>query len=182
MARVLAVRRKMSDLYDQVTSEQDLFRKIAGKIPGFSGYIERENRRAADKLLRESIADNYEQVWKRVGQLQRELAEGQELEYLDNLETAATKLRTFIDKVRTAAYGNTGFFDAKKINSEELKRLYEFDLALVDKATEISAALDAVQAAIGSEDLLTPIKTLVDLTRDLVSTFDRRSEVIIAQS
>src|SRR3989304_7915867 len=104
MARVLAARRDMSDLYDQVTSEQDLFRKIAGKIPGFSGYIERENRRAADKLLRESIADNYEQVWKRVGEIQRELAESQELEYLDNLETAGTKMRTFIHKIPNPAH------------------------------------------------------------------------------
>ena len=172
----------MSDLYDQVSSEQDLFRRIAGKIPGFSGYIERENRRAADKLLRESIADKYEQVWKRVGQIQKDLAAGQELEYLDDLEGAATKLRTFIDKVRTAAYGEAGFFDAKKIKSDELKRLYELDLALVEKADEISKALDAVQAAMGTDDLSTPITNLVNLTRELVSTFDQRSEVITAQS
>ena len=172
----------MSDLYDQVTSEQDLLRKIAGKIPGFSGYIERENRRAADKLLRESIANRYEQVWKRVGIVQKDLAAGGELEYLDDLEGAATKLRTFIDKVRTAAYGEAGFFDAKKIKSDELKRLYEFDLALVEKADEISKAVDAVQAAVGSEDLSTPITNLVNLTRELVSTFDQRNEVITAQS
>lgn len=172
----------MSDLYDQVSSEQDLFRRIVGKIPGFSGYIERENRRAADKLLRESIADKYEQVWKRVGMIQKDLAAGQELEYLDDLEGAATKLRTFVDKVRTAAYGEAGFFDAKKIKSDEVKRLYEFDLALVEKADEISKALDAVQAAMGTDDLSTPITNLVNLTRELVSTFDQRSEVITAQS
>ncbi|MEX1248595.1 MAG: hypothetical protein WEA61_08935 [Anaerolineales bacterium] len=172
----------MSDLYEQVQSEQDLFRRIAGKIPGFSGYIERENRRAADKLLRESIAAKYEQIWKRVGTLQKDLASAQELEYLDDLEGAATKLRTFIDKVRTAAYGNAGFFDAKKIKSDELKRLYEFDLALVDRADEISAAVDAVQAAVGTEGMSAPVANLVNLSRDLVSTFDNRSEVIFAQS
>src|SRR3972149_6106814 len=165
----------MSDLYDQFTCEQDIFRRIAGKIPGFSGYVERETRRAADKLLREAIADKYEQVWKRVGQVQKDLASGPGLENLDDLEGAGTKLRTFIDKVRTAAYGEAGFFDAKKIKSDELLRLYQFDLALVEKADEISKALDAVQAAVGSDDLATPITTLVNLTRDLVSTFDRRS-------
>jgi hypothetical protein len=170
----------MSDLLDQVNSEQDIFRRIAGKIPGFSGYIDRENRRAADKLLREAIADKYEQVWKRVGQVQKDLASGMELEYLDDLESAATTLRTFIDKVRTAAYGEAGFFDAKKIKSDELQRLYEFDLALVDKVDEISTAIDAVQAAIGTDDLSTPITALVNLTRELVSTFDHRSEVITA--
>lgn len=172
----------MSDLYEQVSSDQDIFRKIAGKIPGFSGYIERENRRAADKLLRESIADKYEQIWKRVGNLQKDLASSGELEYLDDLEGAATKLRTFIDKVRTAAYGNAGFFDAVKIKSDELKRLYEFDLALVEKADQISVAVDAVQASVGTDDMATPITNLVALGRDLVSTFERRSEVIYAQT
>ncbi|MEX2162402.1 MAG: hypothetical protein WD751_10880 [Anaerolineales bacterium] len=171
----------MSDLYEQVQNDQDIFRKIAGKIPGFSGYVARENRRAADKLLRESIADKYELIWKRVGNLQKELADAQELEYLDNLEGAATKLRTFIDKVRTASYGNAGFFDAKKIKSPELKRLYEFDLALVERADSISAGVDAVQAAVGTEDMAAPVTNLVNLTRDLVSTFDQRSEVITAE-
>ena len=43
----------MSDLFDQVTGDQDIFKKLASKIPGFDGYIERQNRRAADKLMRE---------------------------------------------------------------------------------------------------------------------------------
>lgn len=171
----------MSDLYEQVSNDQDIFRKIAGKIPGFSGYIERENRRAADKLLREAIADKYELIWKRVGNLQKDLASAMELEHIDDLESAATKLRTFIDKVRTASYGNAGFFDAIKIKSPELTRLYEFDLALVERADAISQAVDGVQAAVGSEDMATPISNLVNLTRDLVATFDQRSEVITAQ-
>ncbi len=36
----------MSDLFDQVTGDQDIFKKLASKIPGFDGYIERQNRRA----------------------------------------------------------------------------------------------------------------------------------------
>ena len=35
----------MSDLFDKVTSDQDPFTKILGKIPGFKGYIERTSRR-----------------------------------------------------------------------------------------------------------------------------------------
>ena len=52
----------MSDLFDQVTQDQDPLTKLASKIPGFGGYIERESRRAADKLLRESTADRYQEI------------------------------------------------------------------------------------------------------------------------
>ena len=171
----------MSDLYQQVSDDQDVFRKLAGKIPGFSGYVERENRRAADKLLRESIVDKYMEIWKKVGEMQKDLADKQDFEYLDDLDGAATKLRTFVDKVRTASYGETGFFDAVKIKSPELQRLYEFDLALVNKADDLSKAVDNVKAAMGGEEMAAPVDQLVTLSRDLVTTFDQRSEVITAQ-
>ncbi|MCW5876539.1 MAG: hypothetical protein KIS85_06615 [Anaerolineales bacterium] len=171
----------MSDLYDQVQSDQDIFRRLAGKIPGFSGYVDRENRRAADKILRESIADGYEQIWKRVTEIQKDLANAGAFDLIDDMEEAAMKLRTFIDKVRTASYGNTGFFAAIKIKSPELQRLYEFDLALVDRADEITAAVDATRAALGTDDLAGAVRHLIDLGRDLVSTFESRNEVITAE-
>lgn len=170
----------MSDLFDQVTADQDPFKKLASKIPGFSGYIERQNRRAADKLLRESIGDKYEALWGRVGNLQQDLASAGEISYLDDLEKAATKLRTFIDKVRTASYGYSGFFDAVKVNEDELKKIYLFDLALLERIDEVGGAIDNVEASIGTDGLPAAIRHLVTMTRDLVTTFDSRGEVITA--
>lgn len=170
----------MSDLYDQVTEDQDPIKKLASKIPGFSGYIERENRRAADKLLRESIADRYEEIWKKISALQKDMASDQSLEYLDDLETAAMKVQTFKDKIRTAAYGNSGFFDAVKINEEELARLYEFDLALLENADSMQGAVDNVETSIGEEGLPAAISHLVSLSRELVTAFEKRSAAITA--
>ena len=46
----------MSDLFETVKGGQDIFKKLLSYIPGFSGYVERSNRRAADKLLRDQVA------------------------------------------------------------------------------------------------------------------------------
>ena len=170
----------MSDLFDQVTEDQDPIKKLASKIPGFSGYIERENRRAADKLLRESIADHFDEIWKNISALQKDLASDQSLEYLDDLEIAAMKVQTLKDKIRTAAYGNSGFFDAIKVNEEELARIYEFDLALLDNADSVQAAVDNVETSIGEEGLAAAISHLVSLSRELVTVFEKRSEAITA--
>lgn len=170
----------MPDFYEQIKADQDALTKLVAKIPGFGGYIDREQRRAADKLLRESIVDKYQPIWKRVGEVQQELANDGQLEYLDDLEGAAMKLQTFIDKVRTASYGTTGFFDAIKINEPELARIYSFDLALLDKADDLSSAVDAVRAAIGSEGLKGAISNLLVLSRELVAAFEKRNEVVTA--
>ncbi len=41
----------MDEFFQKVTSQQDPFKKLASYIPGFSGYIERQNRRDADKII-----------------------------------------------------------------------------------------------------------------------------------
>jgi hypothetical protein len=100
------------------------------------------------------------------------------LENLDELETAAMKVQTFTDKIRTAAYGNSGFFDAIKINKEELTNLYNFDMALLESADESQRAVDNVATSIGEEGQPAAISHLLSVSRDLVTAFEHRSEAI----
>ena len=168
----------MSDLFDQVTGDQDIFKKLASKIPGFNGYIERQNRRAADKLLRETIADHFEALYKRVSALQTDFISQGEILYVDDLEKAAIKLRTFIDKIRRASYGYSGFFDAVKVNEEELARVYEYDNALLDLEDEVGHAINNVEASMGSEGLPSSIRHLTSKAQDCLDAFNSRDEVM----
>ena len=172
----------MSDFYGKVTSESDLLSKLAGKIPGFSGYVERENRRAADKLLREHLGNQFDQIWTHITNIQKDLASSGEMQHLDALENAATKIRTFIDKATTASYGYAGFFDAVKIRSEELLKLYEFDLTLLGKSDDLARAVDNVEASKGTDGMPAAVSNVVTLSRELVSTWDQRNSVIMEQS
>ncbi|HMN59626.1 MAG TPA: hypothetical protein PJ988_04645, partial [Anaerolinea sp.] len=63
----------MSDILGRVMDEQDIFKKLLGKIPGFKGYVDRTNRRSADKLLRETIALRFDAFGQRISALQRDL-------------------------------------------------------------------------------------------------------------
>jgi hypothetical protein len=169
----------MSDLYDRVTAEQDIFKKILSKVPGFSGYIERQNRRSADKILRETIANQFEEQWQRISSIQRELLGQGGIAYVDDLEAAALKLRQFIDRVRTASYGYSGFFDAIKINEEELAQVYQYDWTLLGLVDQVSGAIDNVEASIGTDGFPAAIRNLVSLAGNAVQAFDHRSQVLI---
>jgi len=67
---------KMSDIKDQifqkVTNSMDIFKKIASKIPGFKGYVERQNRRDSDKLIRDTIYRRFRELEGRISDLQVE--------------------------------------------------------------------------------------------------------------
>lgn len=168
----------MSDLFEKVTGDQDIFKKLASKIPGFKGYIERSNRRAADKLLRETIAERFEEQWRRISALQTDFISQGELIYVDDLEKAAIKLRTFIDKVRRASYGYSGFFDSVKVNEDDLARVYEYDNAMFEMVDEVGRGIDNVEASMGTDGLPAAIRHLTTKTQDCLTVFNRRVEVM----
>jgi hypothetical protein len=169
----------MSDFFEKVSSQVDPFKKLASYIPGFSGYVERQNRRDADKLLRDTVARRFEEQWKRASELQVEMVNQGMIRYVDDMEKAAIALRTFIDKISTAARGYSGLFDAVKINEAELEAIYQFDLAFFDLAEQVKSALNNVEASMGDEEALpAAIRHITTLGRLAVETFDRRSEAV----
>ena len=170
----------MEDFFQKVTSQQDPFKKLASFIPGFKGYIERQNRRDADKVLRDTVARRFEDQWRRTSQLQSDLVSNGQIAFVDDLEKAAIKLRTFIDKISTAPRGYSGLFDAVKINEEELESIYQFDAAFFDLAEQVGRALDNVEASLGEPAALpAAIRNVTTLARQAVETYNRRSEVVI---
>jgi len=168
------------DPLGKITAGGDLLGKIRNSLSGFVGYFDRENRREADKLLRTTIGDRYEQQWSRVSALQRQMIEAGNLEQVDQLEAAAIKLRTFIDRVKTASYGYAGFFDAVRINQNELQKIYSYDLQLLEDVNNISSAIDNVEASMGSDGLPAAMRHLATLCQDVIDAYDRRDEVLLA--
>lgn len=172
----------MADLFQRITDSRNLIEKIGAVIPGFKGYVDRNARRDADKLLRETVAVRFEQQWSRISEIQRNLITQGSIKSVDDLEAAVVKLRAFIDRVRTASYGYAGFFDAVKVNEAELVNFYQFDASLLDRAVQLSAAVDNVASSIGSDGLPAAIRNVATLAQDALEAFQGRNEVILGTS
>ncbi|HEY45757.1 MAG: hypothetical protein AMJ88_00670 [Anaerolineae bacterium SM23_ 63] len=171
--------RMVSDPLGKITEGEDLIGKVRNFLAGFVGYVDRENRREADKLLRETIAQRYEEQWNRISELQRQLISEGQLELVDDLEAATIKLRAFVDRVKGASYGYAGFFDAVRIHSDELEKVYQYDIALLEGAQNIANAVDNVATSFGSDGLPAAIRHLISLSQEAVDAYNRRDEVIL---
>lgn len=169
----------MNDILERISSEADFFKKILNKVPGFNGYVERSERRSADKLLRESIANRFEALWGRISEIQRQAISEGNIEIIDDIEASALKMRQFIDRIRTAAYGYAGFFDAIKVKTEELDAIYQYDYQLLEMETDVSSAIDNLESSIGTDGLPAAIRHLTKLSQDLIDAFEKRAEVIV---
>jgi hypothetical protein len=168
----------MADLFDKIKDSQGLLGKIASMIPGFNGYMNRETRRDADKLLRDTIANRYSEQLARVSDLQVQLVTGGGIDFVDDLQDAANRLQRFVDMVRGAGYGYAGFFDAVKVNEAELAKLYQFDVALLENVSQVAAAVDNVESSIGGDGLPAAIRHLSSVISEINNTFERRREVL----
>ncbi len=168
----------MSDIFEKVLGDRDAIKKILAKIPGFKGYINRGDRRMSDKLLRESVAKEFETLYQRISSLQRDLISAGQIFYIDDLEAPALKLRQFIDRVKTASYGYAGIFDAIKIKEEELEQVYQYDAALLGLSDEVRSAIDNVETSIGTEGLEAAIRHLTTVSQQCIEAFNKRSEVM----
>lgn len=167
------------EIYGKIDADVDPLKKILRKVPGFKGYIERENRRDSDKLLREVIADRLEEQYQRISSLQRDFISQGEIAYVDDLEAAAIKLRTLADRVRRATRGYAGIFDPVKINEDELAQIYQFDAALLDSIDDISRAIDNIEMSVGTDGLPAAIRNLNSTSQDLINTYNKREETVL---
>ena len=95
----------MDEFFQKVTGQMDPFKSLASHIPGFKGYVERQNRRDADKLLRDTVARRFDEQWKRASQLQVDMVSQGMITYVDDMERPAL----FVEELkRPLAAGRVG--------------------------------------------------------------------------
>jgi hypothetical protein len=170
----------MGDIFGKVKDSRNLLEKLGGIIPGWKGYQERQERRKADQMMRQTLADKMATQRKRLDIAQQELINSGKLDLVDDVGRAVTQLQTFIDRVRLASYGYSGLFDAVKINQEELEQIYNFDVALFEYVDRLNTANDRLREAIGTgEGLNEVIRIVQDICREANSTLDEREHVIL---
>ncbi len=170
----------MGDIYEKVKDSRTALEKLTDFIPGWGGYQERQTRRKADQLLRQTLAEKLASQRRRLDVAQKDLINHGKMDLLDDVGSAVTQLQTFIDRVRLASYGYSGLFDAAKINEAELEQMYNFDAALFAYVERLDAANDRLRQAIPSgEGLVETIRIVQDICREANSTFDQREHVIL---
>jgi len=171
----------MPDFYQKIQADQGAVEDLVRQIPGFKGYFEKQDRRAADRLLRDHLVRVFEEQLGAFTGLQRELIDSPGgIMHMERVQNITTKLQTFIDRIGSAAQGYAGLFDATKVNEDELARLYAFDSALLQYQAQFEEGLGALEAAIGNDevDMKNVLRQLDSIVTDANDTFKRRGEAM----
>ena len=170
----------MADAYEKVKGDRSALEKLLDVIPGWGGYQERQTRRKADQVLRQTLGEKLAGQRRKLDVAQQDLISHGRVDLVDDVGTAVTQLQTFIDRVRFASYGYSGLFDAVKVNQAELEQMYQFDAALFEYVERLDEASGRLREAIPSgQGLVETIRVVQDICREANSTFDQREHLML---
>jgi hypothetical protein len=165
----------------KVESEARLLEKIMLVVPGFKGYKQKEMRREADRLVRDHFGRMLEENRNDLQDVYKTLLSNRLEEAARALDQIVTKLDRIVAKVEHASYGYSGFFDAIKISEDDLDRMLQFDIKLLDDSKNISDFVRTFKEEVSSkkfENALTHGNELSSVLDRVEGTFDQREDTI----
>ncbi len=118
----------MADLDRVIREQRNALEALIQHVPGFRGYLDRENRREADRLIRDFGVTRLERLCSELNDATKQAALPQMGAYQETINQAE-KLR---NALRHADQGYSGFFsEIKWDDGDALQAVYCLDLELV---------------------------------------------------
>ncbi len=170
----------MADLYNQIAGKHSAIQRIMMRLPGFRGYQESTDRRAADRLLRDHIvAGLKEQLAAFIAAEKSALNAPNGLSAMSKFHDIQSQFQVFIDRIGAAMPGYAGFYDAIKINPGDLQNLYSFDATMLDYVDKFKAAVETVASAVRTnEGLDAALSALSALIGEASAAFAKRESAL----
>jgi glycyl-tRNA synthetase beta subunit len=165
----------------RVEESEKLLEKIMLIVPGFSGYKKREQRREADKIIRNFLHSKLQEARNDLQDIHTAVAKSEQSKELDRIDKLLAVFDGVSERVNHASYGYSGFFDAIKIEEPELDRMIAFDTQLVDGAKGLAERVKNIKTEVDAERFENLTESLSELRKaveDFDRMFDERKEVI----
>ena len=148
-------------------------------FPGYSGYRDKEDRRDADRRVRDHLVQEYRRQLGRVERVARDLASDRKIMAIGPVDDFAKAVRHLSDRINTASYGYGGLFSDRDVDEGALDQLRLFDEGMLSGVGQLDGPIGALEAAHGTGgDLTEAARSGRDMVTRLNERFDTRGRVI----
>jgi hypothetical protein len=172
----------MSDLQSQlnaVKSNESWLEKIKRYIPGYDGYVNKDNARELDTMVRNQLASKLEENKARIKNAVSSLSKNGRLFETSDIDKIDKKNENCIGQFKSAARGYSGAFDVIKIKEDKLNRIYEFDEALLSDVTNINSLFSALENnAAANLDVSGDVSKVSSALDELLRKFQERENIL----
>jgi len=172
----------MSDLQsklDQIKSKESFLERIKRHIPGYDGYLNKDNSRELDTILRNQLATGLEQNKTKIKNATQSLTRNGRLFEAGDIDKIDKKNENVIAKLRSAARGYSGAFDVVKIQEDKLNMIYDFDSSLFGFNENLDSYFSELENNCdGNLDIKESVKKISAALDELLKKFDERETLL----
>lgn len=169
------------DIRQTVDSDRSLLKRIQLLVPGFRGYRQMEDIRAADSQLRIQVANLVDRVLSSLQDTRATMSRQNQYAGLTDLATILSDLQVLSGQVRHAEQGYSGIAANIKFQQSRLDQLYEYDYGFVQAADQLAAGAAPIQDAATRGDvnaLQSSIQALRNQVKVLQNAFSQRVRAV----
>jgi len=134
------------DLRQTVDADRGILKRLQLLVPGYRGYRQAEDVRAADSLLRIQVADKIKNSRATLENTRQALVQANQFGSLTELAPLLADLLRLEGEIRNAAQGYTGFSPAVRITPQQLDRLYEYDFGFAQAGDQLAQTIGGLPA------------------------------------
>lgn len=148
-------------------------------IPVLTAYLERENLRDTDRLVRMRLVEELVSVKEALEEEQRRAEKEGHLPVLSLLGRVAAKLDRVANSIRYASRGYRGLFDLSKVTREKLEALQRFDEGLFEEIESLHWKVESLHATeLGSTAFTAQARELERAVDGIGRRFGQREKLL----
>ena len=169
------------DLREKVEDDRGILKRLQLLVPGFRGYRQGEDIRAADSFIRIQVADKIKNARATIENSRAALSNANQFQALNDLAPIIADLLRLEGQIRFAEQGYTGISPAVRINPQQLDRLYEYDYGFVQAADQLNqsvSSLPSLATGSNSPQVTALVTTVRGQVSQLEQAFKARLQVI----
>ncbi len=166
---------------ERVQGSEKPLERLMLVLPGFRGYKLREQRREADRIVRDYIYRTLEQYRDDLMSCLQTLSDSKASELMEPMNKLIAKLDRVAEKINRASYGYSGFFDSMKIEEHELDNILAYDTQLMDLVRKLGDVAGSFKSDLSQsklENARAEQQSIDSSLSSLESAFDQRKAVI----
>jgi hypothetical protein len=158
--------------------ERNWLESILHKIPGFRGYLDKENRRESDALQRQWLADRLQRSKRALDDHTRTLADSGQLALLPRYDRLRGRIDKLIGRIKGGMQGYSGVFDLVRVDEALLDRVYEYDVILIERVENVAATVEKLPRTTAESEAAALVGSLSGEIDELERAWDRREDLL----
>jgi len=151
----------MDDKVDTESTPCNWFAELTARIPNFVGYQVKDQRRIADKTVRDTMVFKLDDLREILSDV-IEKANDAETSVVDDISKILRTMNELRDKVEFVGYGDTMFFTDEQLNPDFLSRIYQLETHIYDNLDELETAFESPKD-LGRRDTLKDIRKRLEV-------------------